>query len=770
MSKNLVIVESPAKAKTIEKFLGKDFIVKSSFGHVRDLSKSKLGVEVENGFKPIYVNDPEKKKIITELKKLSEESEIVWLATDEDREGEAIAWHLKETLKLADDKIKRIVFHEITKDAILNAVQNPRTIDIDLVNAQQARRVLDRLVGFELSPLLWRKVMPSLSAGRVQSVSLRLIVEREVEIDEFSAEPAFKITGTFLTSNGEIIKAEISNRFVLKKDAEEFLKSCSKANFKISSVEKKPAKKTPPPPFTTSTLQQEAARKLGFSVAKTMMTAQKLYESGQITYMRTDSVHLSDLALNAAKAEITESFGSKYSKSRQFATNTKGAQEAHEAIRPTYFNKQSSAGDASQKRLYDLIWKRSTASQMADAELEKTVINIEAANVKYNFVARGEVIIFDGFLKLYTETSDNEDEEVIDGLLPKVSKNEALNYGVIEAIQRFTKQPPRYTEASLVKKMEELGIGRPSTYAPTISTIIKRNYVVKEEREGKQRNIEKIELKDGKLTSSNFFENYGFEKNKLFPTDIGILVNSFLMTYFSDIIDYQFTANVEKEFDLISDGKNEWNAMIKEFYVGFRKKIEETKENSDKFSGERFMGIDQKTGKNIYVKLGKYGPIAQIGETTDEIKPRFAGLNENQSLKTISLEEVIKLFDYPKFIGKYNNFELNVAVGRFGPYIKMDKSFFSIPKSDDPSNITLDRAIELITAKQEADKNKLIQEFSEEEGIKVLNGRFGPYISFEKNNYKIDKTKDPKTLTLEDCKLIIGKSATKKKIPRKKKS
>jgi len=407
---------------------------------------------------------------------------------------------------------------------------------------------------------------------------------------------------------------------------------------------------------------------------------------------------------------------------------------------------------------------------MADAELEKTVINIEAANVKYNFVARGEVIIFDGFLKLYTETSDNEDEEVIDGLLPKVSKSEALNYGVIEAIQRFTKQPPRYTEASLVKKMEELGIGRPSTYAPTISTIIKRNYVVKEEREGKQRNIEKIELKDGKLTSSNFFENYGFEKNKLFPTDIGILVNSFLMTYFSDIIDYQFTANVEKEFDLISDGKNEWNAMIKEFYVGFRKKIEETKENSDKFSGERFMGIDQKTGKNIYVKLGKYGPIAQIGETNDEIKPRFAGLNENQSLKTISLEEVIKLFDYPKFIGKYNNFELNVAVGRFGPYIKMDKSFFSIPKSDDPSNITLDRAIELITAKQEADKNKLIQEFSEEEGIKVLNGRFGPYISFEKNNYKIDKTKDPKTLTLEDCKLIIGKSATKKKIPRKKKS
>ena len=770
MSKNLVIVESPAKAKTIEKFLGKDFIVKSSFGHVRDLSKTNLGVDVEKDFKPNYINDPDKKKVISELKKLSEASEIVWLATDEDREGEAIAWHLKETLKLNDNKIKRIVFHEITKDAILNAVENSRDINYDVVKAQQARRVLDRLVGFELSPLLWRKVMPSLSAGRVQSVAQRLIVEREAEIKAFSPDSSFRVAGIFSTEKDEIIKAEVSRKFSSKKEAEAFLQECSKASFSILSVEKKPAKKTPPPPFTTSTLQQEASRKLGFSVAKTMMTAQKLYESGQITYMRTDSVNLSKLALTTAKNEITASFGPEYSKTRQYTTKSKGAQEAHEAIRPTYINKSAATGDQSQKRLYDLIWKRTAASQMADAQLEKTSITITADNLNNNFIATGEVILFDGFLKLYTESTDNKDEKINLGLLPKVKKNEPLNYNVIEAAERFTKQPPRYTEASLVKKMEELGIGRPSTYAPTISTIIKRKYVVKEDRPGFQRKINKLSLESGKLTSSVVKENYGFEKNKLFPTDIGTLVNSFLMKFFSDIIDYQFTAQVEKEFDLISDGKTEWNKMIKKFYKDFSQKIESTKNIKEKFTGEKLLGQDPKSGKNMYVKVGRYGPIVQIGETTDEDKPRFAGLNKDQSMDSITFEEALKLFDYPRNIGNYQDEELTVAIGRFGPYIKMGKNFFSIPKTDNPASITLQRAIEIIKAKQEADKKKLIQEFTEEPELKVLNGRFGPYISYQKKNYKIPKTQDPAKLSLEECKEIIKNSATKKRNPRKRKS
>lgn len=768
MSKNLVIVESPAKAKTIEKFLGKDFTVKSSFGHVRDLSKDKLGVDVKNGFEPKYINDPDKKKIIAELKKLTLESEIVWLATDEDREGEAIAWHLKETLGLDDEKIRRIVFHEITKNAILSAVENPRSIDYDLVNAQQARRVLDRLVGFELSPLLWKKVKPSLSAGRVQSVALRLIVDREEEIKGFESETYYKVVGYFINKKGETIKGEVDKKFNIKEDAISFLKACQSSSFQVQSVEKKPMIKNPAPPFTTSTLQQEASRKLGFSVSKTMMTAQKLYESGQITYMRTDSVNLSSLAINTAKAEIVSRFGETYSKTRQFSTKSKGAQEAHEAIRPTYIDKDSASGDQNQKRLYDLIWNRTMASQMAEAKLEKTIITIAGNNINFDFIASGEVIVFEGFLKLYSESSDNEENENGSSLLPMVAINEKLDYNSIEANQKFTRQPPRYTEASLVRKMEELGIGRPSTYAPTISTIITRKYVVKENKDGFVRQITNIKLANNNITESNQNENFGAEKNKLFPTDVGALVNSFLVKYFPDIVDYQFTAQVEKEFDLISSGQSKWNGMITEFYKGFSEKIKETTETAEKHTGERLLGVDPKSGKNVYVKVGKYGPIAQIGEITDEIKPKFSGLNKDQSIDDISLDDALKLFDFPRSIGNYLNEELTVAVGRFGPYIKMGKDFYSIPKTDSPVTIDLNRAIDIIIAKKESDKNKIIIEFADEPTLKVLNGRFGPYISFEKNNYKIPKTIDPASLTLEACKDIISKSATKKTIPRKK--
>lgn len=767
MSKNLVIVESPAKAKTIEKFLGKEFTVKSSFGHVRDLSKDKLGVDIKKDFKPKYVNSPDKKKVISELKKLSEESEMVWLATDEDREGEAIAWHLKETLALEENRIKRIVFHEITKDAILNAVQNPRSIDYDVVNAQQARRVLDRLVGFELSPLLWKKVKPSLSAGRVQSVAVRLIVDREEEIKNFNAETFYKVIGIFINQKGEVIKGEVDQKFESKSEALSFINACSSANFEVSAIEKKPTSKNPAPPFTTSTLQQEASRKLGFSVSKTMMTAQKLYESGQITYMRTDSVNLSGLAINTIKSEILERFGDNYSKVRQYTTKSKGAQEAHEAIRPTYANKETATGDQNQKRLYDLIWKRTIASQMAEAKLEKTVITIVSKNLEFNFIATGEVILFDGFLKLYSESNDDEIENGT-SILPKVKLNEPLNYQVIEGTQKYTRQPPRYTEASLVRKMEELGIGRPSTYAPTISTIIARKYVEKNTKEGLKRKINLIILENGKIDEKSTTENYGIEKNKLFPTDVGTLVNTFLVKFFPNIVDYQFTAQVEKEFDMISSGQSEWNSMIKDFYSDFSHKIKDTEENTEKFTGEKFLGIDPKTKKNVYVKVGKYGPIIQIGETTDEVKPRFSGLNKDQSMDTITLEEALKLFDFPRFIGMYKGEELNVAVGRFGPYIKMGKEFFSLPKTDNPVTINLDRAVEIINAKKEADKNKLIKEFAEEPALKVLNGRFGPYISYEKNNYKIPKSIDPASLNLEQCKEIIAKSETKKGKSRKK--
>jgi DNA topoisomerase-1 len=770
MAKNLVIVESPAKAKTIEKYLGKDYVVKSSFGHIRDLAKKNLGVNVDTDFRPVYEVDPDKKKIIAELKKLAKTSETVWLASDEDREGEAIAWHLSEALKLDPKKTKRIVFHEITKSAILNAIESPRSIDYNLVDAQQARRVLDRLVGFELSPLLWQKVKPSLSAGRVQSVAVRLIVEREKEINNFESTSLYKVSAVFSTSDGKSFNADLSTKFKTKEEASDFLEKCKAASFKISNIAKKPSKKSPAAPFTTSTLQQEASRKLGYSVSKTMMIAQQLYESGKITYMRTDSVNLSGLAINMAKEEITSQWGSDYVKTRKFKTSSKGAQEAHEAIRPTFLNNHSDGKDASQKRLYDLIWKRTIASQMSDAQIEKTIIDIEIDNNKYKFVANGEVIKFDGFLKVYNVSTDEEDAEpsADNKILPAVNKGDSLKANSITAIQRFTKHPPRYTEASLVRKMEELGIGRPSTYAPTISTIQKRGYVVKEEREGVIRKFIEFTLAEGVLSENKKSEKTGFEKNKLFPTDVGILVNDFLIKYFDNIIDYNFTATVEKEFDQIADGKVEWNKMIKSFYTGFHETIVHTKENAERFSGERLLGVDPNTGKNIYAKIGKYGPIVQMGETTDEEKPKFAGIQKPLTLADITLEDAFELFRFPRDLGEYENKKVVVAIGRFGPYVRHDSLFFSIPKTEDPSQINLEKAIELIEAKRQKDKENTIRVFDENTEVKVLNGRFGPYINYKKKNYKIPKTTDPASLSLEDCMELIAKAPAKKGASKKK--
>jgi len=763
MVKNLVIVESPAKAKTIEGFLGKDFVVKSSMGHVRDLAKSKskedthgLGVDINNNFMPIYEILEEKKNIISELKKISKGADIIWLATDEDREGEAISWHLAEALKLDEKKIKRIAFHEITKSAIIEAIENPRGIDINLVNAQQARRVLDRLVGFELSPLLWKKVKPSLSAGRVQSVAVRLIVEREDEIKAFQTVSTFKVTANFdIEKDGRsaVLEAELSARFRTKEEALSFLKKCIGADFIIDSIETKPAKKSPSPPFTTSTLQQEASRKLGFSVAKTMMVAQQLYESGKITYMRTDSVNLSKLALDMAKKEITSLYGSDYVKTRQFVTKSKGAQEAHEAIRPTYLNQQTIDGDSSQKRLYDLIWKRTIACQMSDAELEKTNVTINISSTPEKFIARGEVMKFDGFLKVYMESTDDEEDDENKNMLPPLKVGEYLTLKDILALERFSLHPPRYTEASLVKKLEELGIGRPSTYAPTISTIIKRGYVVIEERDGVSRNYTSISLKKDKITEEGKTEITGYEKSKLFPTDIGALVNKFLMMYFKNIIDYNFTASVEKEFDDIAQGLKIWNKVIKDFYLPFHKQVEETSKNSERVSGEKLLGIDPVTGKNVFVKIGKFGPIAQLGDTEnpEKEKPRFAGLLKGQSIDTITLNEALELFKLPKKIGSFEDTELIVSVSRFGPYVKHNNGFYSLKKTDDPTTITESRAIELILEKRDKDNNKLVKEFSENKDVKVLRGRWGIYISIGKNNYKIPKGKVPEDLTLADC-------------------
>jgi len=785
MIKNLVIVESPAKAKTIEGFLGKDFIVKSSFGHVRDLSKKQLGVDVSNDFKPTYEVSADKTKLIKELKKLASEAEIVWLASDEDREGEAISWHLAEALSLDMKKTRRIVFHEITKSAITEAIENPRGIDRNLVDAQQARRVLDRLVGFEISPVLWKKVKPALSAGRVQSVAVRLIVEREDEIKAFRSGYNYRVTATFTIPGEDIqsrINAELSKRFSEKPEAVEFLRRCIGAAFHISDVETKPAKKSPAPPFTTSTLQQEASRKLGFSVAKTMLVAQQLYEEGKITYMRTDSVNLSKLALNMAKEEITKLYGGKYVKTRQYTTKSKGAQEAHEAIRPTYMNNPEIKGDDSQRRLYDLIWKRTIASQMSDAELERTNVTImvtPVGNSKGNylaekFIAKGEVIKFDGFLKVYMESSDEESSDNDEAILPPIKSGQNLDLAEMIANQKFTQQPARYTEASLVKKMEELGIGRPSTYAPTISTIQKREYVVKEDRPGVKREYDFVKLTNSKITEEVRTENTGYEKAKLFPTDIGSLVNTFLVQNFENILDYNFTANVEKEFDEIAQGQKVWNQMIREFYHPFALQVKETLENSERVKGERLLGIDPESNKNVYVKIGRFGPMVQIGEAENEEKPRFASLKKGQSMDSLSIEEALKLFDFPWLIGAFEDADLTVAIGRFGPYVKHRSAFYSLAKSDDPVTIDEERAIELIAEKRKRETERLIRSFEEDSQVQVLNGRYGPYIAIGKLNYRIPKGTDPSSLTLEQCREIAAKSdaqpktAGKGRFPKKK--
>lgn len=758
MHTNLVIVESPAKGKTIEKFLGKDYLVRSSYGHIRDLSKKKLGVEIENNYSPNYEVPADKKKVVGELKKLVKESKHVWLASDEDREGEAIAWHLCEVLGLDQDDVKRIVFHEITKDAITNAINNPRKIDLNLVNAQQARRVLDRLVGFELSPVLWKKVKPSLSAGRVQSVAVRLIVEREREINAFTAESYYKVSAIFTKTSSDTsveFKAELPKGLTTKEETIQFLTNCMNSVFTVTDVAVKPSKKSPPPPFTTSTLQQEASRKLGFSVSQTMTIAQKLYESGQITYMRTDSVNLSDLALGTAKKEICKEYGDNYHQFRKFATKTKGAQEAHEAIRPTYIDNHTVQGSRSEKKLYELIWKRTIASQMADASLEKTTVKIDVSNDANDFVANGEVLKFDGFLKVYNESSDNGSDEV-KGLLPALEEKEILNARKIVANQKYSHHPPRYTEASLVRKLEDLGIGRPSTYAPTISTIQARDYVVKEERSGTERSLEVITLTNDGPVVSTTTEITGAEKGKLFPTDIGTVVTDFLVEHFEGVLDYNFTAKVEKDFDEIALGEVEWQKMIHEFYGKFHKKVLDTLETSEKNKGERVLGDDPVSGKPVIVKIGRYGPIAQIGSNEDEEKPRFSSLKKGQSLETITLEEALVLFKLPRTIGEYEEQEVIVSEGRFGPYVKHGAKFFSLKKTDDPLTITLERAIELILEKRLADEQRVIKKWDEEPELFVLNGRYGPYISYKSKNYRLPKKDAEKDLSLEEVMTIVN--------------
>ncbi len=767
MLENLVIVESPAKAKTIEKFLGKGFVVTSSMGHIRDLEKKDFGIDIENNFKPKYIVTPDKKKIVTELKKLAKDAKMVWLASDEDREGEAIAWHLKEVLNLKPLKTKRIVFHEITKDAILNAVENPRDIDENLVNAQQARRVLDRIVGFEISPVLWKKVKPSLSAGRVQSVAVRLIVEREREIIGFASEAYYRVMGYFQVpdKDGNIteLKAELSKRYSKKEEALTFLEKCKTAEFIIEDVSKKPAKRTPAKPFTTSTLQQEASRKLGYSVSQTMSIAQRLYENGKITYMRTDSVNLSGLAINTAKQKIEELHGEDYVKIRNYKTNTKGAQEAHEAIRPTYLVNETIEGSSQEQRLYELIWKRTIASQMADAILEKTIVSIAVSNDKEKFIANGEVLIFDGFLKVYMESTDddNNGNGSSDVIIPPLKANDKLQMSSIVATQRFTQRPPRYTEASLVKRLEELGIGRPSTYAPTITTIQNRNYVVKEDRAGVERNFDLVTLKNGKITEKINSEITGVEKSKLFPTDIGMVVTDYLVDNFDEIMDYNFTASVEAEFDDIAEGKKVWNEMLDKFYQPFHLRVENALQNSERSKGERILGIDPKTGKQVTVKIGRFGPIAQLGEGTtdgDGEKPQFSSLRAGQHIENITLDEALELFKLPRELGEYENKKVVVSIGRFGPYVRHDNKFVSLGKHDDPYDVSLARAIELIEAKRDKDDKAVIRVFDENPDLKILNGRWGAYISYKKGNFKIPKKVDAQKLTFEECMKIVSES------------
>ena len=766
MHENLVIVESPAKAKTIEKFLGKGFVVTSSMGHIRDLEKKDFGIDIEDKFKPRYIVSPDKKKVVAELRKLAKGAEMVWLASDEDREGEAIAWHLKEVLKLKPENTKRIVFHEITKEAITKAVENPRSIDVNLVNAQQARRVLDRIVGFEVSPVLWKKVKPSLSAGRVQSVAVRLIVEREREIRKFKSESWFRVNGFFLIpeKDGKIteLKAELSKKFKTHEEANAFLEKCKTAEFSVSDVVKRPGKRSPAAPFTTSTLQQEASRKMGFSVSQTMAVAQKLYESGKITYMRTDSVNLSGLAINTAKQKITNLHGENYVKIRKYKTKTKGAQEAHEAIRPTYMDNENVPGTSQEQRLYELIWKRTIASQMADAKLEKTTVSIAISNAEEKFVATGEVLIFDGFLRVYIESTDEENGNgnTLNGqaIIPPLKANDELQLNSAVATERFSQRPARYTEASLVKRLEELGIGRPSTYAPTITTIQNRNYVVKEERLGDERKYIVLSLSNSEITKQTKTEITGAEKNKLSPTDIGTVVNDFLVDNFDLIMDYNFTASVEAEFDDIADGKKVWNEMLDKFYQPFHERVENALKNAERSKGERILGEDPKTGKPVSVKIGRYGPFAQIGEVSDEEgaeKPTFASLRGGLNLETITLEEALELFKLPRDLGEYEDKKVVVAIGRFGPYVRHDSKFVSLSKEYDPFTVELETAIELIEAKREKDRKAIISVFEEEPELRVLNGRWGPYISYKKKNYKIPKTTKAEELKLDDCLKII---------------
>ena len=765
MGENLVIVESPAKAKTIEKFLGEHYTVKSSFGHIRDLCKKNLGIDTAKDFEPEYIISDEKKKVVSELKAAVKKAQTVWLASDEDREGEAIAWHLQETLNLDPAKTKRIVFHEITKNAILHAIENPRDIDMNLVMAQQARRVLDRLVGFELSPILWKKIKPALSAGRVQSVALRLIVDREREIMNFKSQSYFKVEGQFHpegTPARTKIKGAVSRRLSTLDEAQALLEACQQATFRISRIEKKESNRTPAPPFTTSSLQQEAARKFGFSVGQTMSIAQKLYEAGLITYMRTDSTNLSQLAINTAKACIEEQFGPEYSKPRQYKTHSKGAQEAHEAIRPTYIDRETIEGTATERKLYSLIWKRTVASQMADARLEKTTLTLSAAGVKDDFVSQAQQVLFDGFLKLYIESKDdepeNEDEET---LLPPLSLEQGMKTLEIQATERYTLHPLRYTEASLVKKMEELGIGRPSTYAPTISTISNRGYILKDDRKGEEKTITQLILKNGAITSTTTREVFGSEKGKLCPENIGIVVTDFLASHFPDILDYGFTAHVEESFDAIAAGEKEWVPTIRLFYGPFHKLVEDTTQEAAPTKAERELGVDPKTGKIVVARIGRFGPLVQIG-TNDDPEKKFASLTKGQLIENITLEEALQLFALPRQLGEWNGKPISCAIGRFGPYVKYGSSFVSLGKQYDPYTVTLEEAIGLIQANEEKNAKKEILDFPEA-GIQVLNGRFGPYIKQGKNNYKIPKGTNPETLTLEACQQIIEQTPTKAK-------
>lgn len=858
MSKNLVIVESPAKAKTIEGYLGKDFTVKSSFGHVRDLPKDGLAVDVANGFQPSYEISPDKKKLVSELKTLAKSADEVWLATDDDREGEAISWHLKEALGLRDNT-KRIVFREITKNAILTAIQTPRTIDVDLVNAQQARRVLDRLVGYELSPVLWRKIKggsTGLSAGRVQSVALRLVVEREREIDKHQSKSSFKVTAQFIVDGNKVLNAELPKNFATSADARAFLEACVGATFTIKNLEVKPAKKSPAPPFTTSTLQQEASRKLSFSVDRTMRLAQNLYEAGKISYMRTDSTNLSQEAIGKAKAEIETEFGPQYVQTRQFKTKNESAQEAHEAIRPTNFNDRNAGADRDQKRLYELIWKRAIASQMADAQLERTTVTIgirfangasatiqthvddspfadipatQPRNFPNELIAQGEVIKFDGFLRVYLESKDDEDgDEDAKGMLPPLTIGQALMLGQMKATEKFSRPQPRYAEASLVKKLEEMGIGRPSTYAPTISTIINRGYVIKQDKPGQERKFQEFTLQNNQIRETSGKETFGSEKAKLFPTNTGIVVNDFLVEYFPDIVNYQFTATVEKEFDEIADGRMNWQKMLEEFYGDFHKSIEDIQGASGVSfkTGERVLGADPATGKPVSARLGRYGAYVQIGEASDEEKPRFANLRDGQLIETITLQEALDLFALPREIGFFEDKPMIIGIGKFGPYVKHDDKYVSLSRDDDPyaidaaraieliqakraesvsetlgdfegkpvttgkgrfgpyvkfedkyislprneslAGLTLERAIELIQAKRQIEANKYIKEFAENPNVKVINGQYGPYLAVGKRNVKIPKDVDPASLTLDDCLRLAGDDPAAAKSPAKK--